>query len=228
MVLILLATILILAIAFFQVTQGFYSATIMVVLSGLSAAVAFQYYEPLAKLLLPYQPTSADAIALLAIFVILLLGLRLGIDSFFRRNVVMGVWVDRIGGGIVGLLTAMMLVGVLAVAIQMLPWGPSILWYRPFDDSLLRQGRLYPFSPDDFVLRTIKILSSESLARDPNICFASAHDNLLLELFCARNTAGKNGRIDAEAGCLTVGSVYSSEGASGAATCRPTRASVSR
>jgi uncharacterized membrane protein required for colicin V production len=206
MVLILLATALILAIAFFQVTQGFYSATIMVMLSVLSAAVAFHFYEPLASLLTPYQPAAADALALLAIFVILLLGLRLAIDYFFRHNAVMGVWVDRIGGGIVGLLTGMTLA-----------WGPSILGYRPFDDSLQRRSRLYPFSPDDFVVGLIKRLSDPnkgSLARGSTRGFVGAHDDLLLELFCARNTAGKNGRIDAEAGSLSVGSAYTSEGAS--------------
>jgi hypothetical protein len=217
MVLILLATILILAIAFFQVTQGFYSATIMVVLSVLSAAVAFHLYEPLATLLTPYQPAAADAIALLAIFVILLLGLRLAIDYFFKRNVVMGVWVDRIGGGIAGVLAGMTLVGVLTVAIQMLPWGPSILGYRPFDDSLHRYSRLYLFAPDDFVVGIIKTLSDPnhgSLAGASTGGFVRAHDDLLLELFCARNTAGRNGRTDAEAGSLSVGSAYTSEGSS--------------
>jgi hypothetical protein len=213
MILILIATALILAIAFFQATQGFYGATIMAVLSALSAVLAFNYYEPLAAVLVPRLATAADAVALLALFAILLLVLRLAIDFLLRPNAVMDVWVNRIGGGAMGLLAGMVLVGVAAVVVQMLPWGPSILGYAPFDNSLQRSGKLYPFLPDDFVLGTINTLSRQSLDASPARPFQLSHDDLLLELFCARNTAGKNGRIDAPANALSVGNAYVSEGA---------------
>ncbi len=212
MILALLATILILTIAFFQATQGFYSAMIMAVASLLSAVVAFNYYEPVAGLMYSQQPATADAIALLAIFVILALGLRLAADYFLRGNVVLGVWANRIGGGALGLLTGMILVGVLAVGLQMLPWGPSVLGYEPFDESLQRSSRLIVFAPDDFIVRTIDALSGKSLARRSIHRFADAHDDLVLELFCARNTAGKNGRIDTTTGALSVGQAYVSDG----------------
>jgi uncharacterized membrane protein required for colicin V production len=213
MILILLATALILAIAFFQATQGFYSATIMAILSVLSVLVAFNYYEPLAASLAPRLATAADAVALLALFVILLLVLRLAIDFFLRRNAVMDIWINRIGGGAMGLLAGTVLVGVGAIVLQMLPWGPSILGYTPFDDSLQRSSKLYPFAPDDFVLGTVNTLSRQSLGAGPTHLFHLRHDDLLLELFCARNTAGKNGRTDAPADALSVGNAYVSEGA---------------
>ena len=213
MVLILLATVLIAVIAFFQVTQGFYSAMIMAVVSVLSAAVAMAFYEPLAALLRPHQPDAADAIALLGIFIVLVVGLRLACDIFLKRNVVLGVWTNRLGGGVLGLVAGTTLVGVLAVAMQMLPWGPSVLGYRPFDDSLRRSGRLYLFAPDDFVVGTIKAVSP-SLTGASSRRFAAVHDDLLLELFCARNTAGKNGRTDAKANALSVENFYLPEQAS--------------
>ena len=215
MILVLLATILILAIAFFQATQGLYSAMIMAALSLLSALVAFNYYEPLARLVYSRQATAADAISLLATFVILLLGLRLAADYFLRRNVVLGLWTNRIGGGLMGLLTGLILVGVLAVGLQMLPWGPSILGYKPFDDSLQRSSRLLLFIPDEFVLGTIDTLSDNSLGQDPDRAFGQAHDDLLLELFCARNTAGRNGRTDTATSALAVGQAFVSDGAWG-------------
>ena len=48
MVLILVATILVLAIVSFQVVEGLFSSLIMAILSVLCAALAFTYYEPLA------------------------------------------------------------------------------------------------------------------------------------------------------------------------------------
>ncbi|MCJ7544372.1 MAG: CvpA family protein [Phycisphaerae bacterium] len=215
MILVLLATILVVAIAFFQATQGFYSAMIMAVLSLVSALVAFNYYEPLAAMMYSQQPTLADAVALLVLFVVLLLGLRLAADHFLHRNVVLGLWANRIGGGTLGLLTGMILVGVLAVALQMLPWGPSVLGYKPFDDSLQRTSRLLLFAPDDFVLGTMDVLSGESLAGASTHPFGNAHDDLLLELFCARNTAGRNGRTDTPTGVLSVDQAYASDGAWG-------------
>jgi hypothetical protein len=212
MIVFLLATILILAIAFFQATQGLYSAMIMAVLSLLSAVVAFNYYEPLGELLYARQPATADAIMLLGVFVILLLGLRLAADYLLRRNVVLGLWTNRVGGGLLGLWTGMLLVGVLTVVMQMLPWGASVLGYKPFDDSLQRGSRLLLFAPDDFVVGTINALSRQSLAGRSTHRFADAHDDLLLELFCARNTAGKNGRIDTAPGALSVGQACVSDG----------------
>ena len=212
MILILLATILILVIALFQASQGFYAALIMAVVSLVSAVVAFNYYEPLAGLFVSRQPTTAHAIALATIFVVLVLGLRLAADALLRRNVVLGVWANRIGGGVLGVLVGMILVGVLAVVTQMLPWGPSILGYAPFDASLARSSRLAPFVPDDFVLGTMKMLSAGRLGGASTRQFGRVHDDLLLELFCARNTAEANGQIDAKPDTLSVGSAYVSEG----------------
>jgi hypothetical protein len=220
MIVILLATLLILAIAFFQATQGFYGAMITAVVALLSAVAAFNYYEALASLLYADQPAVADAIALLVLFLVLMVGLRLAADYLLRRNVVLGVWTNRIGGGVLGLWTGMVLVGVLVVAMQMLPWGPSVLGYTPFDDSLVRSSRVLPFLPDDFVVGTIDALSRRALSRSvpagqmPH-WFSNTHDDLLLELFCARNTAGKNGRIDAARDALSVGQAFVSDGSWG-------------
>ena len=212
MILALLATILILAIAFFQATQGLYSAMIMAALSLLSAMVAFSYYEPLGALLYSRQPAIADALALLVLFVVLLLGLRLAADYLLHRDLMLGLWTNRIGGGAMGLLVGIILVGVLTVVIQMLPWGASILGYKPFDDTLAKRSRLWLFAPDDFVLGAIDTLSGRSLCQDPNRPFGRVHEDLPLELFCARNTAGKNGRTDTATDALSVGQAYVSDG----------------
>jgi len=220
MLIIIIATILVLGIAFYQVLQGLFSALIMAVLSVLCAAMAFGLYEPLASLLYTRQPGHADAASLVALFVVPLLALRLLFDRFIRSNVVFGMWVDRTAGGLLGLLTGMVLVGVLTVALQMLPVGASILGFRPFDENLRRDQRLLPFCPDQFTLGLAKAVSAGPLAGQRR--FGDAHDDLLLELFCARNrlemtvtdkdTGEKDdrrvGRVDATPNSLKVLGAY--------------------
>lgn len=231
MLLIILATVLVLGIAFFQVVQGLYSALVMAILSVICAVAALNFYEPVAAFLYEYQPGHADALALIVLFVVPLLVLRILADKYLPANIVMGVWPSRIGGGALGIITALILAGMLMLSVQMLPWGPKVLGYRPFDDSLQRDQRLGPFRPDEFVLGMAKFLSAGSLGTgrtwspgndaSPKHTFANAHDDLLLELYCARNKMlrkGKNGegdivdfysgRVDAATDAITAVAVY--------------------
>ena len=194
----IVVALLVLGIAFYQVVQGMFSALVMVILTVLSAAVAFNFYEPLAAgLLHARQPAYADGAALLGLFILTLLVLRIVSDRFLRGNVVAGVWADRVGGGVCGLITGMVLVGTLMIAAQMLPFGQSILGYRPFDDSLQRDQTLAPFYPDEFTIALVNSLSAGSLSSERK--YGQVHDDLLLELFCSRNTGGRHGRVDAPA-----------------------------
>jgi len=211
MVVILLATALIVGIAYIQVVQGVFSALIMTILSVLSAAIAFTYYEPLAQTFF-YNRFSAyaDGTCLIALFVLSLLVLRLLADRFIPANVVLNVWPNRIIGGIFGLISGVICVGVLAVSLQMLPWGPSMMTYRPFDDSLQRVQSLAPLYPDDFAVGLAKTLSSGGLSGRRS--FGEVHPDLLLELYCARNTAGSLGRVDTPRDGLQSVTVYEPAG----------------
>ena len=176
---------LVLTVTYFQVSQGVFSALIMALLSVLCAMIALNFYQPAAALLYEYQPAHADAIALIVLFAVPLLGLRFLFDSFLGANVVMGMWANRIGGGAFGFLAAMVIAGIFALVMQMLPWSRTVIGYSPYDDSLERNQRLAPFYPDEFVLKLASSLSAGSLKdRRP---FAKAHEGLLLDLHCARN-----------------------------------------
>lgn len=197
MLLILFATVLVLGVAFYQAVQGLYSAIIMAILTVCCAVLAFHFYEPLGDALLySRQPEYADAIALIALFILPLLGLRLLFDKVLGANALTGMWTDRIAGGLVGLVTAQVMIGVLMIAIQMLPFGTSILGFVPFNDSLKRDSGLFPY-PDEFTVGLVNTLSagkpggesSGALAPEPAQPYGYLHDDLLLELFCARNTA---------------------------------------
>jgi len=202
MILIGLAWLLIVAIALYQVMHGVFSAVIMAFLTTVSAVVAFGCYEWIGTgFLYSTQAAYADALSLILIFVILLLILRTVSDKLIGGNVVLGVWADRVGGGILGLYIGTVMVGILTIALQMLPYGASILGYKPFDSSLQPDQRLYC---DEFVLGVVK--STSGLAGGERYAFR--HDNPRLEWFCARNTAGKNGRIDAPEDAFTIPAAF--------------------
>ncbi|MCP4375628.1 MAG: hypothetical protein GY794_05575 [bacterium] len=201
MILIGVAWLLILAIALYQSIHGLFSAVIMTVLTTICAVFALGYYEILAGMLYATQPAYADSLSLIIFFVIPLLILRIAFDKLIVTNAAIKGWADRAGGGVLGLYVGVVMVGVLAIAMQMLPYGSSVLGYAPFDSSLQRNNRIYC---DEFALGLFK--SSSALAS--GMSFDNTHDNLLLELFCARNTAGKNGRVDTNPNALTIPAAF--------------------
>ncbi|MFW6132641.1 MAG: hypothetical protein ACOC8F_02000 [Planctomycetota bacterium] len=207
MVLLLIATLLIMGITAFQATQGMFSALLTLVLTVICLTVAFNYYQPLAVTLYDTMPAYAEAGALLALFVIPLLVLRNLADWLIRGDVtvgsdLVGVWLGRAVAGLFGLFTAILLVGVLTVVMQLLPWGASVLGYRPFDGALQRNQSLWPFCPDRVTVALAEGLSGGSLSGRRG--FARYHDDLLREAFCRRNTAGLHGRVEAPADALQV------------------------
>lgn len=216
MVIQLLAVALILGIAFFQVTQGIFNSLIMAILSVVSAAVAFASYEMLADTMYASQPAHADAAALIVMFAIPLLVLRLIYDKLIKGNVVMGMWSDRIGGGALGIISGLFIVGVLLVAIQMLPFGSSVMGYKPFTNTLERNHQAYA---DEFVVGAINLFSKGSLSTGKP--FENTHDDLFLELYCARNQMEQKyrdengnddiknvGRVDTKTESIRVVGIY--------------------
>ncbi len=188
MVLIILATFLILGIAFYQTVQGCFSAMIMAILTVLCAAVAFNYYEPLGTLLADRLGAIADPAAMTAVFVIPLLALRIIFDHFIRGNVVLSLWPDRIGGTVFGLVTGMIMTGMFMIILQMLPMPASILYWQPYDSDLGVKDGGPPRWAANFTLATAGRLSAGSLRPiSSGKNFRISHDDLPLESFCLRN-----------------------------------------
>ena len=203
----LLVLVLILAIAFYQIVQGLYSATIMVIIAMLSSVIAFGFYEPLAEVIFGDAPGGLGA-SMLILFVAALLVLRITSDKFLKANVVFNQWIDRIGGGIVGYITSITCVGMLIVSMGMMPWCLSILGYESHDETL-QESHLW-LKPDEFVIDLNTMLSKGSLSGD--VEWDKVHGDLRLENFCARNDAGLNCRTDALADALDAMNTYSDAG----------------
>lgn len=129
----LFALVLILTITFYQGLQGMFTAVINCILTILAAALAFGLYEDIYyAFLIDRQPDYGRPIALMAVFIIAMLVLRLVFDSLIKGNMQFPVYVDRAGGGLFGLVTALITVGMLAIAFNMLPFGPVFLGFSRY------------------------------------------------------------------------------------------------
>lgn len=116
---------LLIAVVVRQATEGLFSAFIMTMLTICCAAAAFGTYEwAAANLLAPYwKPDFSLPIALGVLFGVPLLVLRLAFDRLIRRACLLPAWVDRLGGGVCGLVTGLIVVGVAANCVQMIPFA---------------------------------------------------------------------------------------------------------
>ena len=204
MLIIILATVLVLAMAAFFAGQGLFSSMIAAVLSVLCAAFALNAYPALASAVLyDRQGPIANGVALTALFVLPLIGSRWLADWLVQFNVQFSLWTDRIGGTAFGLIAGMTMVGMVLVIMQMLPFGDSVLGYTPYDNALRRDQRLWPFCPDDFAvsLGAVGAFGGEG-------SFNHLHADLLREAAAARNTAGANGTTFARPDTMTITKAY--------------------
>ena len=173
----LIVMVLLLALAFFQSTQGLFSALLMTVFSMCCAALAVGGYEWVAiHYLAPYwQPDFSFAIALAGLFGIPLIIFRMAADKLVRRSCHIHGLFERIGGGFCGLITGYTVMGMVTLAVQNIPFGGSILGFERIVRTPLQSLRDDPdlrppppdvaernlwLNPDRFVVGLASILSS--------------------------------------------------------------------
>jgi len=184
---------LFLGIAFFQTIQGAYSALIMMVLTFLSAAVAVNFYGPLSKAyLLDLIPEYADTASLMVIFSVTLVVLRTLADSFVRGNIVIWEWPDRIVAGLLSIPTAMVLVGISAIGLQLLPFDTQLMYFNRFNDDnekWVRSGLLFT---DDVAAGMMARFSGGCLEGSQN--FALAHPDWPGEISAQRIAVQRESR----------------------------------
>ena len=190
--------ILVLLITFFQSITGLFSALIMFVLTIASACLAFGLYESIHNSLLgQYLPAYGHAVALIGVFLIALGVTRVLADTFIKRNMEFPALIDRIGGGVFGFCSAMMMVGMLAISIQLLPFGRDILGFQrlvkvddagnPLDESAKTDPNHVRFeprslwlSPDGFAVKLVSMMSGASFSGD--YAMSDVHPDFLTEL----------------------------------------------
>ncbi|MCH7720805.1 MAG: CvpA family protein [Planctomycetes bacterium] len=166
-------------IAYLHAIQGLFSALIGCVLSILSVCVAFAGFEYVAhNWLASWRPDFAMPVAFIGLFCGTLLGTRVIADNLIRRACLLPMIVDRVGGGVFGVLVGMIITGMLAIALQMIPLGGTMLGYSRFkppppprasraDDVDLPEDDRDPddqedifLNPDRFVVRLASMMGN--------------------------------------------------------------------
>lgn len=129
----ILMIVVVLLVAFWHHLQGFFSSAISVILAAVSVLLAFSYYEPLIHTMKPGKfADSAHGMMLIVLYAVIYLVLRVIFDKFVPGNVRVPAIVDKAGGGILGVIAGVLTAGVIAVAAQALPFGPSIGGYTRY------------------------------------------------------------------------------------------------
>lgn len=178
---------LVLGITIRQATLGLFCALFMTVLSICCATLALGTYEFVAaQWIAPYfKPEYALPIALGATFAVPLGLVRVIFDKLIRRASLLPALVDKVGAGACGLLTGMIITGLLALALEMIPFqdgaalgysrvqvvraAAALLGEKPPDEALGVESNLW-LKQDQFTARFASMLSdgvfsgSESLS----------------------------------------------------------------
>lgn len=206
MIVIIVLSLLLIGIAFFQALQGLFSALVMALLTTASVAVALNYFEPVGDLLASNLGIYAYAAALLALFVIPLYILREIFDRVIRGNVVLGLWPDRIGGGLLGTYSAFLMVGMLSLVMQLLPWNESMMGWQGYDSFLAPSDGATPRWAADFFVGVGQRLSDGAFSGDRSLL--AAHADLAQDAFAAQNRL-PGASPDAPASGVTVEGAFS-------------------
>jgi hypothetical protein len=204
------------AIVFFHYIQGFFSATLSAILAAISAVLAFAYHETVVEKFLAGKAADyAHAMVLVGMFVVIYLVLRTLFDAAVPGNVRVPAVVDKIGGGVMGLVAALFATGVVAVAAQELPFSAAVGGYAKYEtknrlvvipgkelssrrlnaqveDELVggrfdEQRRKSLFPPvDDLLVNTVERLSAPGGALSAGQPLTDLHPDFLQELFGQR------------------------------------------
>jgi uncharacterized membrane protein required for colicin V production len=215
-------------VAYWHYLQGFFSAAISALLAIVAALVAVGYHEQIAAMLAGKMNDQANAVALVLLFAVTYFLLRLIFDSAIPGNVRFPVLLDRIGAPIMGLIAGIFGVGVLVIAAQTLPFGPSISFdkqiiihqsgkqsdadaiYDEVDSErfLNNESSGLWVGVDDMVLNVMKKVSAEDGPLSRGSSFADVHPDYLQELFGQRTGLQSAANRTVTPGKTTVQSVH--------------------
>ena len=153
---------LLLAGTYYMTIQGMTTAMITCILAVICMALSFGIYDYLAEaVVMKILPDYAYAIAMMVAFGIPLYVLRVLLDIWVPRAHLLPQLVDKVLAGVFGFGAAFIVTGVLAIALQMVPWGGSIIGFTRVDpeDPNAEQTGLW-LSPDSGVASLAGRLSS--------------------------------------------------------------------
>ena len=132
--------VLVVALGYYWVTRGFFSALLHFACTLAAGAVAFAAWEPLSVLILNSTPTTgflrflpglAWTAGLVLPFALSLIVFRVAMDQIVGGNIKVAPIVDYIGGGVFGGASAVLAVGILTIGLSFGRFSTTFLGYQP-------------------------------------------------------------------------------------------------
>ncbi|HEY7090916.1 MAG TPA: hypothetical protein VH518_22660 [Tepidisphaeraceae bacterium] len=152
------------AVAYWHYVQGFFSATLSAILAILAAVLAFSLHEPIVRSLLGGKMADqAHALVLVALFVIIYTIFRIIFDKAIPGNIRLPVMVDKVGAGAAGVVAGIYAIGILIIAAQLLPFGPSVAGYARYSLNDQQEVRVPSRRGQQIDAYTYDTLKSETI-----------------------------------------------------------------
>lgn len=134
MILSLLILAIVAGVAFFHYVQGFFSAFLSLVITVIAATLAMGLHEYLVVNFAGGRlADQSSGVVICVLFAVTYIALRTAFDQMVPGNVNFGSLPNKIGAGACGVLAGLFAGGVVAVATQSLPFGPSVGWHARFE-----------------------------------------------------------------------------------------------
>lgn len=173
-------------------TQGIFSSLVLFACAAFASVLGMSTYEMASGPMRLFRPDYAHAVTFMAIFFVSFVALRFASGLLLPRNIPLPIWVDRIGGGVIGFFNSLLMFGTLMIAICMLPGYQAPLGYERYPDGAGRTAEGEPKPPvrlwipaDDFTVGLWNVASGGSLGGDS---FAKVHPDFLRQLYGYRHT----------------------------------------
>ena len=111
----------------FGFKEGFFSGLIHLVCVIAAGAIALSFWEPLAYTLLGVSALRewAFGVSLLLLFTVLLFGFRLAANILIPDRLNVPNAADVVGGGVTGLISGVLTIGIGLVGMGFLPMSPA-------------------------------------------------------------------------------------------------------
>ncbi len=139
----------ILGVGWAQYRNGLFSSCVMLINVLIAGLVAFNFFEPIAELMEPRLQGNAcagceDFIALIALFCVALLSLRVAANRLSPELLDEHGVLQFFGAGALGMLIGYLVSGFLLCAMQTLPLDERFLDFEPRDANEPSYRSIYP------------------------------------------------------------------------------------
>jgi hypothetical protein len=186
----LVILVLIAGIAYFHLVQGLLSGIISMVLAVTAATLAVGYHEAIVTGILGGKMADYANGMMLCIIFAAIYGIgRVVFDSLIPGNVRLPHMLDVIGGTACGIVVGIVAAGVLAVAMQSMPLGPSILMHTRYAVAEDRDVNINGARRQE-VARISGALEKDLPGEDEDLGLWVGADNMLLNYTAYQSEAG--------------------------------------